>query len=330
MTDLYKTRRISAKPLVFRNAFRTTGYVPPAVKTRANTISFFTGNPNTTTSVEERDKARNAIRAMERQNAGILDKKGQVLKALKKIQDRNTKKKLEKNLIQYLATADLEDGVPNYIPNKYRKEAIALRNKMRRMAIQKYTKIHQPGWFGRQSLVKNLAAKKEREEFIKENPELETYMLALYKQAKKEKKDRNLADDVGPDLPGHPEVPSAAEHPYDYEKDVYGNPIDEAKVLGGSGVFIPTRTKHLFQRLKKMPFYRKEQTPEEQVKEQQSEHEQRQEKYKEEQKEARGAPPPRDMVDRAMPESAEPVKYVTGISSIVMAPLKLKKKSKWY
>ena len=319
MTELYKTHKVLTKPLRFHNKFRSTGYAPPRARIGNSRIAFFSGNPNTTTSPEERDRMRDLLLAKNRQHAGIFTEKEKLARQFKRLASKAQKKKLEKYLVQYLAAADLEDGVPNYIPLKYRREAAKLHNKIRH-ALKEAQKSIRDAPFNSDELeeVAEMAALKQ------ESPELWPVLMSL---AEKGRQEYNLNGHNITDLSFFPNLPDTgnSESPYAYDRDE--ERMDE--LLNGSGVFLNKPTKHLFQRLREMPFARKEETPEEQVKEQQSEHEKRQERYKEEQKEARGAPPPREMVNRAMPESAEPVKYVTGISSIVMAPYKLKRKSRW-
>ena len=324
MTELYKTHKVLAKPLRFHNKFRSTGYAPPRARVGNSKIAFFSGNPNTTTSPEERDRMRDLLLAKNRQHAGIFTEKEKLARQFKRLASKAQKKKLEKYLIQYLAAADLEDGIPNYIPLKYRRDAAKLHNRIRTALEEVQDKIKQNKLDAHRIDAEDLVGVASMGVLKKEAPELWPTLMALADKARQEYVDNDLEIT---NIDFYPELPESgnSESPYAYDRDE--EKMDE--LLNGSGVFLNKPTKHLFQRIREMPFARKEETPEEQVKEQQSEHEKRQEKYKEEQKEARGAPPPREMVNRAMPDKVEPVKYVTGISSIVMAPFKLKRKSHW-
>ena len=333
-TRFSKTQR--SRPLRFKNPFRTTGTIQPAgyvtyrspilsdgvtsLELRAKQIAqerwkqlqnagmvgedemgpFDLTNfsqaimmPDGVGSVEQRDKMTSAMRDAQRHNAGILSINEYKLRNLQKIMKQQQEKAAQEKLIEYLAAADEMDQIPEEFKEEveswYRAgldpafvtdTGVLNEKKIREMTHNDGTyeklyeaRIHE--LLQKRQGVKRITDLRRKQRMDRErvkNEQLRTTQDILNKLNQDARRTQGL----------------------DRKSELIGNGWRAPRL------FEMVRPHHIFSDDLKR-------SPEDIVNEQRENLENRQELYREQQEEQRGKKPPKEMVNRAMPNTAEPL-----------------------
>lgn len=227
------------------------------------------------TSLKDRDKRLDMLRQVEMANAGIYSGKIAKDRALRKIYEKMQEKKLEKKVYQWIHENMDEDSIPNSLRDDY----------------HAWDKKKDPTTAGN----KNKVVRQERNP----DPSGKEKEITLDQDGEK----LNFPDDK--DTMDSEEVEAIIKAIDD--KDKIKKETDDE----GSGAFSSYRVPRLHQMV--APIHQREasMSAKDDIEEHKREVEDRQEIYKEQQKDIRGEEPPKGMVERAVPKTAEPIQLTT-------------------
>ena len=314
-----RNRTFSIRPLTFRNPFSSTGFIPPPEIDLTSYIPTGFDNEEYTTSlgpmgvnnVEKRDKELDAIRRAQAANAKIYrNKKDRLFHDIAKAAKKRKRQLVQSRVIQYLAENAELLGDMDLVP-----ESLI-------SSVKSYQKSH------RKRL--NYIAAKKRADLLKKLKNRD-YQLTDEEQSMVKHFDKTLGtvwrdedkytDDLT-ELYNEAQDEADAAEEGDDDDDETGSGIIEGrklydKVYGcrrpsysydeNCGGILQPKAKRLHELVRPWMVTIPKIIPEEEVKTQQQRLEDRQNSYIQDQKENRGQEPPREMVKRAMPETAEPI-----------------------
>lgn len=235
-------------------------------------------------SVEQAEKERSAMRQAERYNAGILTAKEKMLKTLYKQEKKRKEMAAREKIIQYLSLYDEEDKEQlSNIPMELREEVTKYKQRM--------ADIH--GRYSRTTgeNIPTIAEKREYDEFEK----MQKAYRAMREAEKKKKPEEKYT--------------ASAQAFQDMRKTGFGiinNPHRLQGIPNRVFGWKAPRIHELLTPLRRTLQSQLSKTPEQIVDEHKKEREERETEYKEQQTQQRGVEPPKEMVNRAVPKTAEP------------------------